>query len=111
MLNREDFKKHMTTLMEWEDYVDKLDAVGLEIWQREEYSYLSISYIEMLEKCMDLETNDEYGSDILFWLYDCDRGKRDNAYMQFTDGKKHYIRTLDELYDWIVFYNLYRKHQ
>ena len=98
---REDFKKYVETLISFDRYLDQLDNLNISIWEQEETGNFVSRYIELIEAVFDIPRN-EYGSDLSFWLYETDCGKADNAWIEY-DNEVHYIRNLDELYDWLQF--------
>ena len=101
-LDRETFKRYMTTIINYENYIDKVSKLGINLWEVTELSELEMCYINLIDSCLNLESTDEYGSVISFFLFECDKGKADNSFIE-VGGEKHYIRNIDELYDWIVF--------
>lgn len=103
-MDRESFKEYMTNLIEFDNYLSKLDNLGFRSLEMDEIVGIFNGYISLLEAILELPIDEDFGSDIRFWLYECDKGTKDNSYIIDSNGEKHYIRTLDELYDWIQFY-------
>ena len=60
--------------------------------------------IELLEKAMDVEPNDVYGSDISYFVYDLDFGKNWTESSITIDGVSVDISTPERLYDYLVKY-------
>lgn len=63
----------------------------------------------MLNECFNLEITEEYGSDLDFWLWECNFGKEwnkrevENLYLpEDHKYRKPKINNLDELYDYLV---------
>ena len=102
MLDRESFKEYMSKLIAFDNYLDNLDTLKISIWEKEEVEGILNGYIKLLEAILELDVDNNGDSEISFWLYETEHGTADNAWVEVC-GKKYYIRTLDELYDWIVF--------
>lgn len=104
-MDRESFKKYMQYIIEYDDYLDRLHKLGVDVWEREELGNILAGYIKLLEAIMEVpdESDNLIDGEISFWLYECDRGTADNAWVEYK-GDIHYIRNLDELYDWLVFF-------
>ena len=63
----------------------------------------------MLNECFNLEITEEYGSDLDFWLWECNFGREwnerevENLYLpEDHKYRKPKINNLDELYDYLV---------
>lgn len=101
-MTKDQFRSYMNTLIAFEDYLDKVNNIGINLWDITEISELEMLYISLIEDCLGLTRTDNYGSDISFFLFECDKGRANNAFIE-VNGEKHYIRTVDELYDWLEF--------
>ena len=96
-ISKEEFKKYLNSFIAFDEYVDKLDSLGISIWEREEFSYLCVSYQEMLEKFVGVDTDV-----ISFFLWEWDRGRyEDIAYCEDNNGNQYHIRNIDELVDYL----------
>ena len=100
--DREKFKQYMNSLMTFKDYLDKLDKLNISIWEEQSVADFEMMYVELLEKLLGV-TVDKFGSDISYFLYDCERGKRGETCVFNKENNPHSLRNLDELYDWIVY--------
>ena len=94
-ITKDEFKKHMQILVDFEQYVSKLDSVGFPLWERTEYSYLEMNYISMLKQLAGIDEEDET---IEYYLLDVPWIEEDKRYTMIGD-KKFYLRNLDELYE------------
>jgi len=96
-ISREEFKKYLNSFIAFDEYVDKLDSLGISIWEREEFSYLCMSYQEMLEKLVGVNTDV-----ISSFLWEWDRGRyTDISYIENEDGTIRRINNVDELIDYL----------
>ena len=103
MLSRESFKSFMTTLMDFHEFIDRLcDILNTNIWENDAIASLADEYLHLLGKTMECPEDSSVGSDISFFLFDCDCGKSDMSWIEYK-GVKHSLTNLDELYDWLVF--------
>ena len=103
MLSRETFKSFMTTLIDFHEFIDRLnDILNINIWDNDTVSSLADEYLYLLEKTMGCPKDPIVGSDISFFLFECDCGKSDTSWVEY-EGVKHPLTNLDELYDWLVF--------
>lgn len=74
-------------LLEWTPYSDVIDM-----------------YVRMLEEAMDAEVDDLFGSDISYFIYDLEYGKKwTETSITDADGKPIDISTAEKLYDFLVF--------
>ena len=102
MMSREAFKEYMNKLIAFDDYLSNLSDMNVGIFENVNVEGILRGYVTLLERILDLTLNEFGESDISFYLWECDKGRAENAWIEYL-GEKHYIRNLDELYDWIIF--------
>lgn len=70
------------------------------------YSDEITTMTKMVCDLMDIEYNayDGFGDDIQYFIYECDWGNRDMA-IEEADGEVIFLKTIEELYDYIVKYS------
>jgi len=107
-MTREKFKTYMQTLMNFEDWIDSLDKLGISVWESDPVAEIQIAYLDMLRDMFEPFLNVKFDSDISYFLYECERGTIDDPHIEFQ-GKKYPLSTLDELYDWLEVYREYKE--
>lgn len=98
-MDREFFKEYMNKLIALDDFVDKANEVGIDITDKS-VGNIICGYISLLCAILEIPYED---NDISFYLYECDRGKADNAWIEFNNVR-YPLTTLDELYNWLMIY-------
>lgn len=69
--------------------------------------FLTDSIMELVADSMELPET-KYGNTIYWWFFENEMGK--NKHKLITkDGKEHYIKNLEELYDYLVKYEVGNK--
>ena len=110
MISKEKFVEYMTAIKNafdkeraFDDAIQTLnkDGEGIAMIYSDEITIMT----KMLCDLMGIEYNKEefYGDDIQYFIYDCDWGNRDMEITE-TDGAKIILRTIEDLYDYIVKY-------
>lgn len=110
MISKEKFVEYMTAIkkaFDKERDFDKAvralnsDGEGIVMIYSDEITTMT----KMLCDLMDIEYNREefYGDDIQYFIYECDWGNRDME-IEEVDGTKIILKTIEDLYDYIVKY-------
>ena len=61
------------------------------------------SFLKILEREMNDLSQDVIGSTISWWLYDAPNcGKSESAYIGRPNGEKIYLKTAEQLYDYLI---------
>lgn len=105
MISKEEFLKAIKTI---EDYDIKLDAIrvispGLSLGIVELIERVQDTYIRLLELNCELDTNIDYGTEISWWIYETDFGRKKDMNKIYIGKKEYQINTAEDLYDFIVF--------
>lgn len=118
MISRETFKNALNFIIRIEEYEHakhNLYKQFDDIFDDWIVPYLNTyPVVSLLNEALNLEVTDDYGSDLEYWLWECDRGKRwnelnpENLFLP-EDHKYRFpkINNLDELYDYLVFMGEY----
>lgn len=110
MISKERFVEYMSAIKKAEDKEREFDKAlrnlnrdneGIALIYSDEITVMT----KMVCDLMDIEYNsqDYYGDDIQYFIYECDWGKNDMAIIE-TDGKEIHLKTIEDLYDYIVAY-------
>ena len=106
MLSKEIFVKAMKALQAMDEAEMTLDDTSngaIRLFEWKPYSDLLATYIQVLEDAMGIETNDEYGSDISYFIYELDYGKKwTTDSITTSDGESIDISTAEKLYDYLI---------
>ena len=91
------------------DVIDKIKAHHAMIENLEdilgvvfEFDDLQDTVVELLEKVMDVESNEKFGSDISYFIYDLDYGKDWTPSSLKINGESADISTAEKLYDYLM---------
>ncbi len=68
-----------------------------------EFDDLQDTVIELLEKVMDVEPCEKFGSDISYFIYDLDYGKDWTPSSLTINGESVDISTAEKLYDYLMY--------
>lgn len=112
MISKEKFVEYMTAIKNAFDKERDFDKVicalnsggeGIVMIYSDEITVMT----KMLCDLMDIEYNKEdfYGDDIQYFIYECDWGNIDME-IEETDGTEIHLKTIEDLYDYIVKYKL-----
>lgn len=99
-ISKEDFCKIINRLQK---SLDKQDEINHVLGAVIETGDLSDTVVELLEKLMNIETDDSYGSDIGYFVWELDFG-RNWTPDSITDmnGNSIDFSTAEKLYDYLV---------
>ena len=111
MISKEKFVEYMSAIKKAEEKDRAFEATLCSLNSCGEgvswiYADEVITMIKMVCDLMDVEYNadDIYGDDIQYFIYECDWGKNDHAIIEI-DGIEIHLKTIEDLYDYIVKYN------
>lgn len=105
MISKQEFLKAIKTI---EDYDIKLDAIraispSLSLGIVELTERVQDTYIRLLELNCELDPDINYGTDISWWIYETDFGRKKNMNKIYIGKKAYTIDTAEDLYNFIVF--------
>lgn len=105
MISRETFKRVINEIIKVNQKLDRLQDANSGIASSivEEYS-LQDELITILEKWMNLPTDEGIGSTINWWIYETEFGKN-HPFVNIYDNKKrkeYCLDTIDKLYDFCL---------
>lgn len=113
MISRETFKNAINFLKRLNDLGDSVNQIYKDFddiipWGYGPFIDANV-IVDMLNESFNLEVTEEYGSDLEYWLWECDFGKEwneretENTYLpENHQYRKPKINNLDELYNYLV---------
>lgn len=104
MLEKKDFLKYMSQIETAIKFQDEMNDIC------KKYGYFSIAEypdcidlsVTLLEKLMNLEPNDEYGTDISYFIFELNFGKDWEPGSVTCDGEDIDFSSSEKLYDFIT---------
>ena len=106
-LSKEEFVEYMNNLKSFYDYYEHLYIVShgsISILDCKDTSNVIQSYIDMLEKLMDVEQYPIIGSDIRYFIHELNFGTSDIAHeaIKLENGEIVDVSSVEKLYDYLV---------
>jgi len=71
-MDKKDFINKVKTYINFSNYIDKLEDLGISIWERNEVGDLLTEYVNSLSTMLGLKTSTKYNNVIEHFLYECD---------------------------------------
>ena len=118
MISRETFKKAINFIIQADNFYSELDG----LYRKFDDTFFdgaspilnTSPIVEVLNESLGLEVDEDYGSDLDYWLYECDYGKEwndrdvENTFLPEDDKyRKPKIDNLDDLYDYLTYMGSY----
>ena len=87
MINKQDFVRYVEIFDNFEEYLKKLDAVNVKLWEEPSCGWFRDAYVAAICQLIDVEIDLKY----------------ENALEQYLfDDKEFRTRTPEEFYDWLT---------
>ena len=98
-MNKELFEKYMNSLIEFDDFINDLYGMDVDIVECDVVMNFMVNYINILEDACGDSTTDW----ISYWLYELDRGAGwEPGCVTDDNGNEIKLETLDDLYELLV---------
>ena len=105
-MTKEQFKRHLTRLVELKKEVDKVEDVMRKSTLNDDFSggLLGVVWYEDLSIKILSDAMDDTEGWVPYWIYDCEFGTRKELYnsVKDRDGKKIPFKTINDLYNCII---------
>ena len=105
-MTKEQFKKHLTRLVELKKEVEKVEDVMRKSTLNDGFGgeLLGVDWYEDLSLKILSDAMDDKDQWIPYWIYDCELGTRKGLYnsVKDRDGKKIPFKTINDLYNCII---------
>jgi len=99
IMNKELFEKYLNSVIEFDEFIDRLYEIGIDLTECDIVMKFLSNYISILEDAC----GDSINGWISYWLYDLDKGKDWKCDCIIDgDGKEVKLETIDDLYDVLV---------
>lgn len=105
MLSKNEFVQAINRLKamdEKEHSIYKATDGAFSLSEIEEYSELFTNYVRLLELSMDVEPDQQYGSDISYFIYELNYGEKWTPNSVTVDGESIDISTAEKLYEYLL---------
>lgn len=113
MISKEKFVKYMSAIKKAEEKDQAFETALCSLNSCGEgtsliYTDEITTMIEMACDLMDIKynSNDIYGDDIQYFIYECEWGESDKAIIE-VDGVEIHLKTIEDLYDYIAKYSVH----
>ena len=97
-MNKELFEKYLNSVIEFDEFIDRLYEIGIDLTECDIVMKFLSNYISILED----DCGDSINGWISYWLYELDRGANWEPGCVTKDGKDIKLETLDDLYELLV---------
>jgi len=89
MLSKEEFCKYVKAYREFNTFVDELDKFYVKIWETDAYGWYNNYYVTMLNRLMECEPDEKYGTIVENFLFNSDNSEEDpeEFYNKFVGDK------------------------
>lgn len=95
MLTKGEFKRYVGSYLKFEDYLNKLSDLNINIWERPDVGFFQDNYIRELSLLMDLEVDTKHGNDLELFLYDsCGQISEDDLDWFYDNLEKSHLSNI-----------------